>query len=741
MLSPVSILRFLPALRPEALAWGLLSSVVAAPVAAGYQVDSGPGPQSAEGPRQPSVLLPESVPRPTLDGILDDEAWGLAIPFPELIQTLPVKGAAPSQRTEIKVVHDRERLYIALACFDTEPEGIRATQRERDANLDPDDRVEILLDTFDDNRNGFWFQIGPAGSLGDALVARNASSFNKDWDGLWDGRARITDEGWFAELEIPFATLEFADDTRQFGFNVRRFVRRNTEELRLSAPDPALRFFDPAFAGTLTGLESLDRGIGLTLSPFLTATYARDDATGDRDRLGDGGLDLFWRLTPKVKLSLSANTDFAETEVDSRQVNLTRFSLFFPEQRAFFLEDSSAFVFGNGGGGGDVVPFFSRRIGLSGSGQPVGIDLASKLVARDERGSLGLLGALTEETAEVGDAGLFVARPSLALFGRSDAGLLITEGDPDGEGSARTFGADFNLRTQSLFGDRNGRFSGYWVGTERDEDSGNAFLAELAYPNDQVQLEATYLEVSENFDPALGFVRRRGVRRYDGSISLSPRINTDIRTLDFDLSGTWVTDREDNTQSERLFWVPMGIQWESNDRFRPFVRHEREVITEPFTIADQATIPEGDYQYLRYGARIDTSDRRPVDVELEVEGGQFYDGHRTDFEVELNWRPGALLDLSLELEHRELALAGEEFDINVAALGAQLNFNPRISWNNLFQYDDVSRDLGWNSRVRWILEPGNELFFVINQSWLAGAGDFVPGDGQAIAKLVFTFRF
>ena len=723
------------------------------PLVLGSIVASSPQELELDPQRQPahsSLALPEGVEPPRLDGVLDDEVWGLALPFPELRQVVPVAGATPSQRTEIRAVHSRTALYLALACYDDDPAGIRATQAERDAELDPDDRVEILLDTLYDRRNGFWFQIGAAGSLGDALIARNGSSFNKDWDGIWDGRARVTDEGWFAELEIPFATLEFTSDVERFGINVRRLIRRDNEEARLASPDPALRFFDASFAATLTGLEGIERGLGVDLKPFVVAGYERDDESGDRDRRGDAGLDLFWRVFPGAKLSLSYNTDFAETEVDDRQVNLTRFSLFFPEKRDFFLEDSSAFVFGPGGfGSRDVLPFFSRTIGLSDEGDPVPILLASKFVARGDRGGVGLLGVLTDDHGGLDGQELAVVRPALAVGERSDVGLIGTYGDPASELDASTWGVDTNLRTAELFGDKNGRLSAYFIRSESDPDplepsepsDGNAWLVELDYPNDQISAAATYLEVERGFDPALGFVRRTNIKRYDAEFGWQPRLYTDVRNLDFEVFGTLVTDRGGDTESERLGVQPFGIRFESDDRISTFVAHEREVIEDPFDIAEQATIVPGDYQFLRYGLDVSTSEARAVDGFVGLEGGQFYDGHRRDLFLGLDWRPNSLLELGIDYDYRDLDVAGEDFDVHVGGLGLELVFSPTLSWDNLWQYDDVSKDLGWNSRVRWIVAPGNELFFVVNQSWLADESDFVPLDGQAVAKLTWTFRF
>ena len=289
---------------------------------------------------------PTAVARPVIDGRLDEEVWQRATPLGALRQVVPVAGAAPSEATDVLLFYDDEMLYVGLRCWDRDPAGIRATQMQRDANLDPDDRVEILVDPFLDRRNAFWFQIGAAGSRGDALVTANGANFNKQWDGIWYGRARTDSRGWFAEMALPVATLRFDPATRAWGFNLRRHIRRRNEEVRWAAATPRLRFFTVANAGTLHGVEGLRQGLGVDVRPFGVVEYRRDRVDDRQFTRGDFGGDVLYRLTPNVKLSLSINTDFAETEVDEQRVNLTRFPLFFPEKRDFFLEDSGIFAFG-----------------------------------------------------------------------------------------------------------------------------------------------------------------------------------------------------------------------------------------------------------------------------------------------------------------------------------------------------------------------------------------------------------
>jgi hypothetical protein len=709
------------------------------------------GPTGAEAllgppPRLALVQRPSDLPPPVIDGVLDDPLWAAIEPESNFRQVLPLQNGPPSERTELRVAHDGRTLFVAVRCLDSDPAGVRGTQMRRDANLDPDDRVELLLDPFDSRRDAFWFQIGPAGGKGDALIGRNGSRFEKSWDGIFDAASALDERGWSAEFAIPFATTGFSPDAEQFGFNLRRFIRRKEEVVQWARPLQRIRFFSVADAGLLTGVGPLEPSLGLDLKPFGVARLSRDDQSGDQDLTGDVGLDVFWRLAPSTKLSLSFNTDFAETEADARQVNLTRFPLFFPERRDFFLEDSSAFLFGPPtafGGGSDLIPFFSRRIGLDADGQAVPLLAAAKLTSTGEGYTLGLLDVQTGDSGDLDGRNLAVARASFDLFERSDIGVIATAGDPSSTAEAATLGADLNLRTERFLSDRNLRFSSYVVTTpnEGGGDRDLAWAAELDYPNDTVDLSASFVEIGEDVDPALGFVPRVGIRRYEGEFRLQPRPGTWIRQIGVGYFPTLVTDRRDNVQSERHAFTLMDLRTESGERAKWFVQRDREVLLDPFEIADGVEIAVGDYDWWRTGVSFNTSDRRPWDFSAALELGDFWDGRRQDVELELGWRPNRHLSLELEYEFNDVTLASGAFDVHLGRLKADLALTRELSIQNFLQWDSQSDQMGLNTRLRWIVEPGNELFFVIDQAWDTLDGRISPGDSRVATKLGWTFRF
>jgi len=695
----------------------------------------------------------EAAAAPTIDGVMDEPMWQTAALLGDLTQVIPIEGETPSQRTEVRLAFDSDALYVGIACFDDDVASLRATQRRRDANLDPDDSIELLIDPFHDRRNAFWFQIGPGGARGDALIVKNGQQFNKRWDGIWEGRSTIQEDGWFAEMRIPFATLNFREDQAVWGFNFRRFVRRLDEEDRWRTPSRDVRFFSVADAGEIAGMSGLKQGLGLDITPFIVGDWqAFPDGAGVSDTTVEVGLDAFWRPTPDTKLSVSYNTDFAQTEVDQTQVNLTRFGLFFPEKRDFFLEDSGNFYFDAPRG---VVPFFSRRIGLV-SGDVVPLIGAVKYTGQTSNATFGLLDAVTDSTVlDPGGANealdsqnLFAARYSQNFSDEMDAGVIVTSGDPSGADSgAATVGFDWGWRT-SDFNGKNLRFNASALAATNDPNGTEdglptAFSVAVNYPNDELDWFAGVSQIGADFDPALGYVQRRGVRRYSAGLSIQPRFDDSdwLRQLSFEVEPTLYTDSTGNFETLDINTDVIGFRFESGDRATLKLLNTTEQLDAGFDVLDGIGVEAGRYNETRVGISLRAADRREVSGRLEVFGGQFWDGTRTDYQGRLNWRPGPLFSLSASLERTEIDLAAGSFDVNVASLRTDLVFTPDLSWSGDLQWDNVSEQVGFNSRVWWILGPGRELFFVVNQGWDTRDGGFTPTGTDVALKLGYTLRY
>jgi hypothetical protein len=689
-----------------------------------------------------------SVP-PRIDGRLDEPCWREAPQIGELTQVEPHEGAPPSERTEVRILFDEHALYIGVRCFDRDPSGIIATQMARDAELDYDDRLEIVIDSFRDRRNAYFFQVNPAGDKGDALVSNNGQDFNKPWDGIWEGAATIDAEGWSAELAIPFQTLAFDPADGTWGFNINRWIKRRNEVDRWSSPRNDTSVFLISKAGDLAGLYGLHQGLGLDVVPFFHGDWTRDRESGEDDLVGKPGLDAFYRVTPSLQAVLTINTDFAETEVDTRQLNLTRFPLFFPEKRSFFLQDAGIFQFADLGH--DLIPFFSRRVGLDDSGQEVPILYGAKLTGRQEGWNIGTLYVRTDahesEVAGVPvlvpERDLAVARISRNLGEASTLGGIFTSGDPNSATSNQLYGLDWNYRTSGFQGDKNLTSSLWLLQTRTPGKLGDdlAYGASIGAPNDLWTWKLAAREVQPNFDPALGFVPRTGVRTYDATLQYDPRLDGAVRQMHYAATGQVVTGLDERLQSALLTLQPLGFEWDSGDELRFQLIPQRENLDADFEISDNVTLPPGDYTWTRARVEFESALKRPVSCNLALEGGSFYDGHREDAEAELSWRPSRFFNGALAYTQNHVVLDEGTFTDHLGSVHANWTPSPEVEWRNFLQFDNVSESLGINSRVRWILQPGSDLFLVWNQTQARVGDSFVPLFQEAAFKIGYTLRF
>ncbi|NRA95761.1 MAG: carbohydrate binding family 9 domain-containing protein, partial [Planctomycetes bacterium] len=673
----------------------------------------------------------------------------------------PVEGAPPSERTIVYLMCDAENLYIRFQCFDSQPDEIRSTLRTRDVRTDPDDNVEFILDTFHDKRNAYFFQVSAGGAKGDGLIGPNF--FTKDWDGIWDVSVAINDEGWAAELSIPAKTISMGSTHESFGLNLQREIKRTNERIQWSSPKRNTRVFTIAAAGTITGVGTLDQGIGLDIKPFLAVRGSRH--WQDREWGGDvePGFDAVYKITPSLSATLTVNTDFAETEVDDRIVNLTRFSTFFPEKRDFFLEDASIFNFGRSRYS-QFLPFFSRRIGLASDGTPAPIIAGGKITGRIGDLNIGILDVLQDEAAGVGLKNLAVVRAYLNVLEESTVGVLMTYGDPRTDGDNVLGGVDFEYRTRKLFGDKVLRAGAFLVGThdkparediladpDLSDEFGYAYRVRIQYPNDPIQATLRYREVSEEYRPDLGFVRRRGVRDLLSRFEYQPRIGGTVRQIKFgvDTNLIWRIDDGDIETAE-FELTPFEVELESGDKFGVEIAPTIERLVEDFEIFDGVTMPVGQYDFTRFKVMVETADKRAVSGKLEAGVGGFFSGWRREIGGEINWRPGGWFRLSAEAEYNDIELPEGHFDTSLVALSLIFDFSPTLSWSVLAQWDDISDSIGINSRVRWIIEPGNELFFVVNHRMATAEDLDAPQDRnfrlrhietEVTVKLAWTFRF
>ena len=694
-------------------------------------------------------IEPEAAPR--IDGRMDDACWTDAPQIGELTMVEPWLGRAPSQRTVVKLLHDRTALYIGLWCFDADAGRIRATQRARDARLDPDDRVEILLDPFENRRTAYFFQIGAGGSIGDILVSQNGQRFDKPWDAIWDGASTVNEEGWFAELVIPFRSIPRREGAASWGFNLIRHVRAANEELRWTNVSQSVSAFRVSDFGTIEGFGAIDPGIGLELVPYVAGRAQRDRADGQRrfDDDVDAGGEINYRLTPSVTLSTTLFTDFAETEVDDRQINLNRFPLFFPEKRDFFLEGTSYFTFGaNEAGNTRFLPFFSRRMGLDGGGAPVPLLGGVKLAGEAGPFELGVLDVQTESTGALDEENLGVGRFRYAASDRTLVGQIGTNGDPTSAGSNSVVGVDAFHRIPDLFGAFDCTFTADAATSTGSlaGDDGESYGAELRGRGREWQFELGVRSVAADFRPALGFVRRRDTRQSAFEVAWRPRVAEGGLVRRFVIDGTVQrADALDGEPQDAAFGIEqLGFETHEGDQVGFFGERAFERVQSDFALfRDSTPVFAGDYWTSRHGVFAEASEGRAIGGSASLSTGDFFGGTSDRVETNLDWRTSALLHLGVGYDTAAVDLGpGRAFTTHIGSCRVDFFLSPRLSVRNLVQYDNESEVLGWQSRLRWIYDPGRDFFAVLGTRWnRADDGSLVPGEQELELKIVHAVRF
>ena len=722
-------------------------------------VETTPSPRqgvSQEAIPRSAVVTPITEPI-TIDGVLDEPVWRTAPTIGDLVQRQPAPGRPPTERTDVTLLTDRDHLYIGVVSYDSDPRRIIGTQMARDASLGADDRVEILLDTFRDQRSAFYFATNPSGALVDGLVA--SGQLNAEWDAIWNVRTSRTDEGWIAEFAIPFKSLSFPAGRTVWGFNIARHVYRKLEEARWSGARLDTQFNQVSEAGEITGLVGLTQGIGLDVRPFVAGRSLR--VSGRHDGSAEPGLDLFYNITPSLKLTATFNTDFGETEVDARQINLTRFSLLFPEKRSFFLQGAGVFGFASTGpepaggippAGADVYPFFSRQIGLLG-GEEVPIDAGVKLTGTVGRTDVGLLGVRTGDLPIVSEKNFLVGRVKRNLFQQSYVGAIFTAGHPAQGQSGETYGADMRLATSRFLG-RSNNFvvNAYGVRSVNDgvPDRDWSYGFSAHYPNDKFNAQVAYREIQENFRPALGFVQRDNVRvlRMAASYNPRPRSFLNVQQMFHDIYYTRFTRLDvGEVESWDLYVTLLDWHLNSGDNlhgmfdFNP--TYER--LFEPFQISPGVTLLPGEYRFTRFRSNLlSTATKRRLSGSVNLTYGGYWSGKAEQITTSLTYKFPPRFTVSLSTNQTFARLPEGHFIARIFTSSASYAASPSLSLSNLVQYDNRSRNLGWQSRVRWTLQPGNDLFFAFNQGWIEEDGAtlrFRTEDSKVSAKFQYSFRF
>ena len=712
-------------------------------------------PPAAETNKTVRVVRVDSI--PVIDGKLDEAVWEKAEVITDFRQTRPGNGAEPSDPTEVYLLYDNNALYIGARMYDSEPERIAAPTMRHNQGLGRDDRIVVILDPFHSGRGAYRFETNANGVRHDALYD-SVSSFEAAWTAIYESAAFTFDKGWSMEMAIPFKSLSFDPSKDSWGFNFGRGIRRHGEEIAWVSRN---RSYNASILGTATGLAGMDQGLGLDIVGSVSLNHQKTYDPNDMAINVDPSLDVFYRVTPSLNASLTLNTDFSATEVDDRQVNLSRFGLFFPEKRDFFLNDSDLFEFGRIGTVGNTAtsgssenngrPFFSRRLGLSRSGKPVDLEAGAKLSGRAGRWNIGLLAMRQDAFETVDKSNIMVGRLSANVLDESTVGMIMTSGDPNSNLSNAVAGADFRYLNTRFPGGRVLEADGWYQQSETDGINGDdaAFGMGISMPNNTGWRGGIgHKQIQPNFRPALGYVNRTDIRSNTADVGYTHFLKGGfLQSVFSGIDAERVDTLGGGLQSQVLLARLVELETNSRDQLSVHYSATRENVTEPFAIYEdndgEIIIPVGDYSFGEKILSITTATQRDLAGILTIGHGDFYEGDRLNLGAELVWRQSRFLELSVAYERNDISLPQGDFITHLATLTTEVNFTPTLYWVNLFQYDNVSEVVGINARLVWIPTAGQEALIVLNHSLEDRGRDnaFRSELNDVTIKLGYTFRF
>ena len=670
-----------------------------------------------------------------LDGHLEEPVWSLAEPATDFVEQQPHVGEISPDPTEARFLYDDDNLYVGVVLHDSGKVVVNSITYDFPST--ESDNINIVLDSLDDNRSGFSFTTNPAGGKRDQQLSNDGQG-NLDWTGVWDVRTSVDDEGWVAEFVIPFKTLRFSNSpTQEWGLNIGRRMMRTKENSQWSPVPVRFSQFRVSLAGTLTGLENIHQGRNLKIKPFAIA-----EAASARNR-ADGGVDLKYSLTPSVTLDATYRTDFAQVEADQQQVNLTRFSLFFPEKRDFFLENAANFNFGaNLGyrpGQANLLPFFSRRIGLSAVGTPIPIAGGSRVSGKVNQYDFGLMAMKTERSGSTPSNNFLVGRVKRNLFRNSWVGSIVTSRDSSTAGDYnRVYGADAHFQFfQKLL------FDSYLLQSNTPAKTGKnqARRFQTGWEDDQLTVALEYNDVQTNFDPQMGFVRRGNVGDYSEDFFWRPRFRKSdtFQYLTFQLSADYYKSGSTGKVESRTQEGLVGLTFQNGasitfDTFQSFDR-----LLKPFAIRPNISIAPGDYTYLQYTPSFRTSPSKKLSGSAGYTWGEFWNGRQKSFNGELILKANYHLNVDFTYGRNDVELTNGAFTTNLVGLRFTYGFTPRAFLNGFVQYNADTHQVSSNIRLNITHHPLSDVYFVYNDTRDTMTGQLV---GRAfIVKFTNLFNF
>ncbi|MGB3861232.1 MAG: DUF5916 domain-containing protein [Candidatus Aminicenantaceae bacterium] len=690
----------------------------------------------------------------TVDGKLDEPAWQKAGVIDNLTQREPQEGEPITESTVIRILYDDEYLYFGVVCTDSQPDGIVASEMRRDAPLQDNDYFEIYLDTYHDHRNATYFMTNPLGARRDALIREEGSRINWDWDGLWHSKTQRDERGWTIEIAIPFYTLRFKSvDVPVWGVNFGRHIARKREEAYWAPISRDLGFFGKykiSYFGNLTGLEGLKQGKRLHLMPYVIGGGIKEEEENSLSPSGDLGLDLKYRLTSNITADVTINTDFAQVEADLEQFNLTRFSLFFPEKRGFFLEGADLFYVG------EVFDpfeppgmrfFYSRTIGLSEDGEEIPVIGGVRVTGKTRSYSLGVLDMLTDRVSyTVDDEDVYIERMNHAVFRlkkdfleKSTIGAMVMSRDSlDSSHYNRGAVFDINLAFGQSF--RVVGFMGktFSPGFEGKDWAGNL---DMSYNNDFLSGRLVYTDIGKNFNSEMGYVPRVDMRKFRSTFGIGPRPKIlNLRQSFFFADLIYIENHSGQLESRSQSLGTYNIFQNGSNLYLGYVQ-SFEYLEDSFEIREDVFIPEGIHRF-NYLAGLFSSDRsRRLSMRANTYLGEFYNGYlyRLNASGFFKFSKHLNVEFIYDYNNFDLPVNGGKFSTNIAATRIIYSFTPELYAKAYLQYNDENNVFKSNFLIRWIYKPGANIYLIYNETREVGDQRNLQ-DRVVMIKMTFLFN-
>ncbi len=715
------------------------------------QANGHPSPTPSNDSTSPRRIRAIKISEPIkIDGRLDETSWSQAAPANDFLQQQPNEGAPASEKTEVRVLFDDKNLYVGIHASDSEPKQINARELVRDANFSNDDKIEILLDTYHDRRNAFRFAVNPLGTQQDALITDEGRDINVTWNGSWISAGRIDDKGFTVEIEIPLTTLRFKEGIEAWGMNISRIIRRKNEESLWTSWQRSFGLERVSQAGELTGVAEIRRRRLREIKPYASGEWREGVPL-----VGRGGFDAGVRaragievaklgITPSLTAEFTINPDFGQAEVDDQIVNLTRFSVFLPEKRDFFLENSGIFLFGRQE---ENQAFFTRRIGLTDNGAPVPIDYGVKVTGKVGPYNIGFLQVQTRKLGEA-PTGFGIPRQQFTalrvkrdILKRSYIGAILVNRQGattvGGNSYNRVGGADGEFNLSDHY-----QLKAFWMGsaTPGVRSGAGSSRIESIFENDLYRFITVYEDVGAKFNPEVGFIERNAIHQYFGQLAYKPRPKfiPHVQQMEFETQLEYYTDRAGKlaTCQTELSWDTI-FKNSSEFFFRP-IEDVNDVLTEPFEIRPGIVIPAGTYHFNRPRVSFTSDLSKRIVFNVREKWGDFYSGKRYETSGGITWRPNSHLLADLSESYNKVRLPEGNFTTSLFAGRLNYNLSRKLLTSALIQLNSAARLSVINVRLRYIYRPNSDFFIIYNQT--TGAGLERPSYSLEI-KLTRDFTF